>query len=533
MNNFGLCGLITIGAKVCFSAYLGAIFEKKALGEKALILNLFSKVEELTRRLEQSEQQIRFLHEENQVLKKENAELRTENAQLKTDIEILRTQNVSLKAEVTELRARIDSNSQNSNKPPSSDGYKKNTVKPAFPKAKGNKQGGQQGHKGHTMQQVSTPDIIVTCKPEQCGCGHRFSQDTPVLAEKRQVFDLSQPKLDVTEYQIFKISCPCCGLEHKGLAPEGVNAPVQYGNNVKAFAVLLNVHYKLPFKKIQLLFRDLFGYAINESTIIAAGEKCYQQLQESENIIKSAILSSKVAHADESGARVEGRLHWLHATVTRLHTYLFFHPKRGTGAIQSNESILMDYIGWLVHDCWGSYFNLSKPSHAICGAHILRELQGLADLGDIKWAKVFKAFLLSVYTLPFQERVKRRHLIESRYDRICGLAEMAEPPPVKTSRGRGKFKRTKGRNLVERLIREKHGLLAFAFNKDVPFTNNLAERDIRPVKIKLKISNCFRTFRGAEVYARIEGFISTARKHNRGVFTELSNTFDGYNFITG
>ena len=465
---------------------------------------LLHKVEALTRRLD--------------TVEKENKLLRQENA--------------TLRSEVSELRARLDSNSQNSNKPPSSDGYKKKTVQPAFPKVKGKKQGGQQGHKGRTMQQVSSPDIIIPCKPKVCGCGHKFAEESMVLAEKRQVFDLPQPRLDVTEYRIFKVCCPQCKQEQKGIAPQGVNAPVQYGNNVKAFTVLLNVHYKLPYKKIQLLFGDLFGYPINESTITSAGQTCYEKLQESENRIKSEILANDVAHADETGVRVEGKLHWLHAAVTRLYTYLFVHQKRGAGAIQSNESILTDYIGWLVHDCWGSYFNLPKLKHAICGAHILRELQGLADNEDIKWAKVFKAFLLSVYTLPFEERVKRRHLIESRYDRICGLAEMAEPPPVKTSSGRGKFKRTKGRNLVERLIREKHGMLAFAFNKEVPFTNNLAERDIRPVKVKLKISNCFRTFKGAEVYARIEGFISTARKHKRCVFTELSNTFNGYNFIT-
>jgi transposase len=310
-----------------------------------------------------------------------------------------------------------------------------------------------------------------------------------VLAEKRQVFDLPEPRLDITEYQIFKTCCPHCNEEQKGIVPEGVNAPVQYGNNVKAMAVLLNVHYKLPYKKIQLLFDELFGYPINESTITSAGQICYEKLQESEN--------------------------------------------RGTHAIQSNESLLKDYFGWLVHDCWGSYFNLHNLKHAICGAHILRELQGLADSGDTKWARVFKSFLLSVYKLPFQERVKRRHLIESRYDHICGLGEMAEPPPVKTPGRRGRLKRTKGRNLLERLIREKHGVLAFAFNPEVPFTNNLAGRDIRPAKVKQKISNCFRTFKGAEIYARIEGFVSTTRKNNRSVFKELANTFNGYNFITG
>lgn len=472
---------------------------------------LIKKVEELTRRIERYEK-------ENKILCHENALLKAENAVLKAGIE--------------ELKARLDSNSHNSNKPPSSDGYKKKTVKPALPKSKGSKQGGQNGHKGHTLKQVEAPDKIVICTPGVCTCGHEFEKEELMLAEKRQVFDLPQPKLEITEYQIFKASCPECGQEQKGVAPEGVNAPAQYGNKVKAFVVLLNVHYNLPYKKIQRLFSDLFGYPINESTISSSGEKCYEKLEESENIIKSKIISNNVVHADETGLRTAGKLYWLHTATTLLYTYLFVHEKRGSGAIQSNKSILMDYIGWLVHDCWGSYFNLKNLKHAICGAHILRELQGLIDGGETKWAKVFKSFLLSIYMMPFEERVKRRNHIESRYDRICGFGEKAEPPPVKTAGRKGRYKRTQGRNLVERLIRGKDAVLAFAFNKEVPFTNNLAERDIRPAKVKQKISNSFRTFKGAEIYARIEGFISTARKNQRCVFTELCTTFDGHNFIT-
>jgi transposase len=135
--------------------------------------------------------------------------------------------------------------------------------------------------------------------------------------------------------------------------------------------------------------------------------------------------------------------------------------------------------------------------------------------------------------MPFEERAKRREIIESRYDHICNFGEKAEPPPIKIPGKKGRSKRTKGRNLVERLISKKEAVLAFAFNPEVPFTNNLAERDIRPVKVKQKISNCFRTFKGAEIYARIEGFIFTSRKNQRNVFSELCTTFEGHNFITG
>jgi transposase len=163
----------------------------------------------------------------------------------------------------------------------------------------------------------------------------------------------------------------------------------------------------------------------------------------------------------------------------------------------------------------------------------LRELEGLIENDNSRWAKIFKSFLMDVYKMPFQERLKRRQHIWARYKLICGIGEKSEPPPIKIPGRRGRYKRTKARSLVERLISQQDAVLAFAFNKNVPFTNNLAERDIRPAKVKQKISNCFRTVTGADIYARIEGFVSTARKNNRNVFSELCATFEGRNFIIG
>lgn len=450
------------------------------------------------------------------------SELEFENAELKREV-------IELKAENVELKARLNSNSKNSSKPPSSDGFKR---KPAFSKKKKGKQGGQKGHKGQTLHQVENPDKIVECNPDKCNCGHTFTKEQLVLSEKRQVFDLPQPRLEVTEYQIRKASCPVCGMVHTGNSPENVNAPVQYGYGVKAYAVLLNVHFKLPFKKIQLLFGDLFGYSINESTVYSASRQCYEKLEESEEIIKSKVAQSNVTHADETGLWVALKLHWLHTATTLLYTYLFVHEKRGAEALESNKSILNIFSGWLIHDCWSSYFKFKNFKHGLCGAHIVRELEGLIENTQSQWAKKFRVFLMSVYEMPFEERVKQRQTIESKYNLICDIGEKSEPPPLKVTGKRGRYKRTKGRNLVERLIREREGVLAFAFNEDVPFTNNLAERDIRPAKVKQKISNGFRTFTGAEIYARIEGFVSTARKHKRNIFSELCTTFEGHNFIT-
>jgi transposase len=467
------------------------------------IQDLMQKVEELTQRVSQLE----IFEEDNKKLREENACLKAENAL---------------------LRSRLNSNSNNSNKPPSSDGYRK---KPALPKNKKGKQGGQTGHKGRTLNQVDTPDKIITCKPLSCSCGYTFTESETELSEKRQVFDLPIPCLEVTEYQIHKSFCPVCGAVHKGSAPEGVNAPVQYGTKVKAYVVLLNVHFKLPFKKIQVLFGDLFGYPINESSVYSASRQCYEKLASTEKIIKEKVISQDVVHADETGIRVAGKLHWLHTATSMLYTYLFVHGNRGGKALQSEKSVLGNFKGWLVHDCWSSYFKFKGFNHSVCGAHILRELEALIE-NKSKWAKIFKNFLMDVYKMPFEERIKRKQNIESRYKHICDLGEKSEPPPFKTTGTRGRYKRSKGRNLAERLIKEQNAVLAFAFNKNVPFTNNLAERDIRPVKIKQKISNSFRTVSGANIYARIEAFVSTARKHNRNVFSELCHTFDSENFIT-
>ncbi len=468
-------------------------------------MNKDKHISELEERLSKLENAFVFLQQENTFLKKDNKILRHR---------------------VSELEAKCNSNSSNSSRPPSSDGYQK---KPAFPRKSEGKKGGQKGHKGNNLKQISSVDQIVKCLPNPCVCGHIFNQSELKISEKRQVFDLPNPQLFITEYQIHKGKCPNCGKVHRGVAPQGVTAPTQYGSGAKSFVVMLNTLFNVPYKKIQLLFEDLFGYPINESTIYSANEKCFDKLQSSEDIIKESIIASTLGHSDESGIRIEGKLQWLHVFSNRLYTHLFVHPNRGLAAMQSNKSALNNFHGWLIHDSYHSYFKFLGINHALCGAHILRELQGVVDAENKKWAGVFHKFFMQVYQMPFEERIRRKQHIINRYLLICKLGERTEPPPVKT---KGRRKRTKGRNLVERLIKDKDMILAFAFNDNIPFTNNLAERDVRPVKTKQKVSSTFRSFHGAEMYARIQSFISTTRKNNRNVFNELRTTFDGYNFLT-
>lgn len=439
-----------------------------------------------------------------------------------------------LLANQAELTDRLNKNSRNSSKPPSSDGLQKPASKPAFSRGKGRKPGGKPGHKGKTLEICEQPDRFNELLPDKCGCGHALDKSKANVVEVRQVFDLPQPRLEVTEHVVLGCACEKCGSYNEGTFPDGVNARLQYGTGVRALVVLLNVAFKLPVKKVQLLFRDLYGLAINPATIISSTQKCFDLLGPVEKLLRNSLLQSLINHFDETGLRVAGSLHWLHTCCNGLFTYLFVHTKRGTEALQGAASNLPGFKGWAVHDCWGSYFKFKGCLHAICGAHLLRELAALEEKGTA-WATWFRRYLLALYHLSEKGTGKvsaeeqRKALL--LFDRILGYAELEEPPPEKSESGRGRPKATKGRNLLVRLKEHKTAVLAFAFNEAVPFTNNRAERDLRPAKTKQKVAGAFRTFVGASIYARIFGFISTARKHQCSVFNELKNAFDGNTFL--
>ena len=440
-----------------------------------------------------------------------------------------------LMSRVKDLEDRLNKDSQNSNKPPSSDGLKKPKVQPAFPRKKGKKAGGQPEHKGKTLELFQTPDHVKPLLPSTCSCGSALDESKAELVEVRQVFDIPEPKLEVTEYQQLGCTCDKCGTYNKGIFPQGVKARVQYGIGVRALVVLLNVAFNVPLKKIQSLFGDLYGYAINTSTILKAVQICYERLQSSEQIIQQKLLSSKVTHFDETGLRVAGKLHWLHTCCNQFFTYLFVHTKRGKKALLDTTSLLPQFKNWAIHDCWSSYFSFTKCQHGLCGAHILRELTALIQK-DTHWALCFKRYLLTLYHLSDKgngvlNKAQQQKAL-ALFDKVCSYADQAEPPPAKSSSGRGRPKATKGRNLLNRLKEHQSEVLAFAFHKEVPFTNNQAERDLRPAKTKQKVAGSFRKLEGAKRYARIYGFISTTRKHQFSIFNELKEAFSGDTFLT-
>lgn len=267
--------------------------------------------------------------------------------------------------------------------------------------------------------------------------------------------------------------------------------------------------------------------------MLQANARAYQALEASEQAAKAALLASPVAHFDESGIRCNGSTQWLHVVSTALFTYLFTCAHRGLKALESEISLLKDFANMAVHDCWPSYFTFTGPTHALCNAHLLRELQALIEQGAL-WAAEMKALLLELYHATdkgsgcLSQQQLAPYLV--RYEAICRQAQEQEPPEIKRPRGRSK--KSKGRNLCERLIKHRQAVLAFAYHQQVPFTNNQAERDIRPVKGKVKTAGCFRTQLGASHYARIQGFVSTTRKQGKQVFQELKNAFDGNTFLS-
>jgi transposase len=450
-------------------------------------------------------------------------------ANLLSKIEEQNQEIAMLKAENADLRHRLNLNSTNSSLPPSKDLYK---IKPALPKSVKGKQGGQLGHKGKTLLQVVNPDKIeVLAVATHCPCGCELGQVTSILLQKRQVFDLPVAKLEVTEYQQYGKVCPKCKLQSKSSFPTQISNTVQYGTSVLALCNLLSSSFHLSCQQISQLFSDLYNQPLNAGTVIAANARAYKALETTEDIIKEQLLLVQSVHFDESGVNCSGKTNWIHAACNVLWTYLFIHPKRGLVALQSEQSLIQKFTNWAIHDCWASYFAFTNTKHAICNAHILRELQALIDQNS-QWATKMHQLLFKLYHLTDKGKSHIEdlapHIVE--YSQICQLADFEEPPPIKPLRG--KSKSSKGRNLLNRLVEHQDSVLAFAKYDYIPFTNNQAERDIRPVKSKIKISGCFRSTDGANHYARIQSFISTARKQQKSVFKELINTYQGANFIT-
>jgi transposase len=438
----------------------------------------------------------------------------------------------ALKARIAELERQLGLNSSNSGKPPSSDGLKKPPARVRSSREpSGKKPGGQKGHKGETLRQVTEPDRVVDHFPSSCeACGAAVTSAMSAGHSARQVFDLPEPRpLVVTEHRAHDCVCAGCGARTRAAFPDGVNAPVQYGPRIAAFVVYL-LHYQLlPEDRLAELMADLFGVRLVAATIAQMSRTCAARLQGFVATVRDLVAGAAVKHMDETGFRIGGKTQWLHVACTAWLTFYRVCSRRG--------SLLADVTGIVVHDHWKPYYTMQGVLHALCNAHHLRELKALIDIEKEAWARKMHRLLRRACHavnlarergIPLKPSVIA--LIERRYDAFVaeGLAFHEAQAPLRPdaetegTKRRGRKPRRTGHNLLLRLASRKQDVLRFLADLNVPFTNNQAERDARMMKVKQKVSGGFRSLEGAMDFAVIRSFISTAKKQGWNIIQALT-----------
>lgn len=437
---------------------------------------------------------------------------------------------LELMQRVKDLEAKLAKNSSNSSKPPSSDGLGKKLKVDSSRDKSGKRPGGQPGRQGKNLSQVSNPDYIQKHSPAMCDrCQVTLERVSPCDVEKRQVFDFPDIRIIVTEHRVESKICPCCARKVKAKFPESVTGTVQYGERVKAFAAYFLHQHMIPFERVVQIFEDVFGVSLSPGTCAKMDERLYKHLEEFEITLKAHLIASKVLHFDETGVRCEKKLKWIHVACSEAATFFGLHRKRGREAIDE-QGILPKFTGIAVHDNWKPYFAYVQLKHGLCNAHHLRELRFVYEEEKASWAQEMsqcllkakkvtdKAILHCLDGIPAEELLE----IEKEYEKIllrAGLfyidGSQTGPPSQK------------GPNLFHRFLNKMREILAFCYDLRVPFTNNLAERDLRMEKVKQKVSGCFRKDIGGMRSCRIRSYISTARKQGWSIIESLAQAISG------
>ena len=437
-------------------------------------------------------------------------------------------------ARVQQLEARLGGHSQNSHRPPSSDGPRKPARSQRAPSGK--RPGGQPGHPGQTLAMTALPDRVVEHQPAHCAsCGADLAGVAAVSVQRRQVVDLPPLRLVVTEHRAATVCCPRCQRPTSAPFPAAVSQPVQYGPRVLGLGAYLRHYQLLPYLRISGLLADLFGRGPSVATLHRASLACAAALAGVEAAIKAALAAAPVAHADETSIAVAGRRQWVHVVSTGRLTHYARHAKRGHAATDA-IGLLPAFRGRLIHDGWAPYWHY-RCRHGLCNAHHLRELAAVAEQPGQGWATELQALLVEMKRHSDAGRAAGRRRsapaardqFVARYRTLLAAGYAANPPPQRTADGpkRGRLKQSKARNLLDRLTTREDAVLAFLHDWRVPFDNNQAERDLRMLKVQQKISGTFREAAGADAFCRIRGYIATLRKQARHVLTALELAFRG------
>ena len=427
---------------------------------------------------------------------------------------------------VNVLLQRLNLNSSNSSLPPSTDKVPRKTRK----KVRGKKQsdkpvGGQKGHEGVTLEKFPEPDEIVEFSIDQRTLPPRTDFKSEGY-ESRQVVDVALDFV-VTEYRA-EVLVDSDGNRYVADFPKNVTKAIQYGASVKALSTYLSQYQLLPYNRVQEIFKNCFNLPLSQGSVCNFNKEAYDRLAFFEEEVKQTLKGAELVNADETGIQIGSTNHWMHVLCTPKTTYFFPHEKRGQEAMKA-MGVLGEFNGVLCHDHWKPYFGMTK-NHSLCNAHHLRELQWVIDFKGQKWAKSMKRFLIKTRDLVeesggvLSEEGQKSRL--RSYRRIIAEGK-AECPMILPAEGSGKrrAKQTKERNLLDRLEQYESSALYFMRQKNVPFTNNQAERDIRMVKVHQKVSGCFKSMAGAKYFCRTRGYLLTNRKRGLSPFTVLGNIF--------
>jgi transposase len=465
-------------------------------------------------------------------LEAQNAEIQFLRSELAKALESLALAH----ARIEQLEGQAAKDSHNSSKPPSTDGFKEPVRKTQSLRGKsGKKSGGQPGHQGRTLMMVEHPDEIVTLTPTQCyHCQQDLSEASICREERVQVFDLPAIRLQVREYRAEVKACPHCQTETRASFPEGVKASsVQYGPNTKALAVYLHGLHLLPLARVCQILNDLLGTSFSQASVLSAFRESGTVISPVLEKIKTALCTGTLVHNDETGFRIDKKRWWLHVACTRFLTLYLAHVKRGKEGTDAME-ILPNFHGTSIHDTFASYQHYDC-THALCNAHYLRELTFIHERYEQLWAKEMKVLLLEIKSQVSQVREQGMTCLppsslqafEDRYTCLVEQGFAANPPPERKKGQQGALRQGDVRNLLLRLRQYRQQILRFMHDFVVPFDNNLAESDLRMMKLRQKISGCFRTEEDAAVFCGLRSYLSTQRKQGVHLLTALRSVFLG------
>ena len=416
---------------------------------------------------------------------------------------------------IAELESRLNQNSKNSSKPPSSDGFNKPQ---SLRERSMKKPGGQKGHKGNGLKIEREPDNVIEVQPIECPeCTQGLINQPMFHSNTKYVYDV-EIKVVLNKYEIQETICPNCGVTVVGQPPEDCKGTINYSSMIRALSIVMTNYGNVSIDKTHKILNDLLGVPISSGTVKNIQSQFAQKTVSTIEEIKQKLHESPVLNVDETGARVAGSTQWMHVVSNSKYTLVSVHKKRGKEGSEAS-GVLTGYTGTLVHDCWKPYFGFDECKHALCCAHLLRELNALIEKG-FAWAMDMKALLLEMksvverYKNNEKEALSRyyREKFQVRYAQIINNAKATTP--ISETR-----KKSKAENLIKRLEEYYTEIILFSIDFDVPFDNNQAERDIRNLKVKQKVSGCFRTEDGAKEYTNTASVIGTAVKCKQSVLT--------------